>query len=745
MNRKNIELLAPAGSYHALVAAINAGADAVYCGLNRFGARAYADNFKEEELLRGLEYAHLYGAKVYLTVNTCLKDRELHSLPEFLAPFVSAGLDAVLVQDFGVLQTLRECFPALPLHASTQMGVTSGSGAAFLQRKGVSRVVLARELSLPEIAAIHNAVDLELECFIHGALCMCYSGQCLLSSLLGGRSGNRGRCAGTCRLPFTVGGEKSPSYPLSLKDLCTISFLPKLIDAGVTSFKIEGRMKSAAVTAGVTSIYRKYLNLAIENPTNTRVEKRDLEALLNLGNRSGFTDGFYFFHNDPSTMTPDSPAHTKQPDEVLIKKYGKFLEEKKLPLTGHAVFHVGEAARLTVICKDATVTVTGDVVQRAEKRPLSAEELTTRLRKTGETDFTFEALKVEADDEIFMPVQSINSLRREALKKLTEAMVGASCPMDSAIASPVVTSEKISDDVRASREVYSKERESARITNSVTQELSISAHVTTADQLAAALKAENVDTVILDSFLYERESFFARFDADLRAAHAAGKRAVFALPYIFRKETADFYERSWDAGFCEDTARNGKSQAERPDAILVRSYDALGFLLERDYPAEKLILDERLYTYNNKARSAFQKLGIRSMTLPVELNEKELKHRDNAGDELIIYGRLPLMLTASCIHKNCRGCDHGKATETLTDRYQKVFPVRADCTDCYNLLYNADVLDLTGDLEAVKRLGVRSIRYSFTTETGEEITRILRGERFPHTDYTRGHFRRGVE
>ncbi|MDE6064718.1 MAG: U32 family peptidase, partial [Lachnospiraceae bacterium] len=264
MKEKRVELLAPAGNYEGFLGAVRAGADAVYLGGEKFGARAYADNFTGEEICRAISYAHLFGRKVYLTVNTLLKDTELSELPAYLEPFYEAGLDGVIVQDIGAFLLIRDTFPGLKLHVSTQMTVTGSHAAKKLKEMGADRIVPARELSLKEIEKLKQDTGLEMETFIHGAMCYCYSGQCLFSSILGGRSGNRGRCAQPCRLPYQIaegGQQKKETYPLSLKDLCSISFLPKLIAAGIDSFKIEGRMKKPEYTAGVTAIYRKYIDL----------------------------------------------------------------------------------------------------------------------------------------------------------------------------------------------------------------------------------------------------------------------------------------------------------------------------------------------------------------------------------------------------------------------------------------------------------------------------------------------------
>ena len=322
---RKVEILAPAGSYESFRAALGAGADAVYAGGSRFGARAFADNFTQDELVRAVGEAHLFGRKFYLTVNTLLKDNEIDELYDYLAPLYEAGLDAVIVQDAGVIEYIRDVFPRLDIHASTQMTVTGSYGAKFLEEQGVTRVVPARELSLGEIRQIREETGLEIECFVHGALCYCYSGQCLLSSMIGGRSGNRGQCAQPCRLPYTVNGKKK--YYLSPKDICTLEIIPDLVDAGIDSFKIEGRMKKPEYVAGVTSMYRKYADLYLEKGrAGFKVLPEDREMLMDLYNRGGFSEGYYKNHNGREMMALDRPSHTGVPALKVRSQKGRELQ-----------------------------------------------------------------------------------------------------------------------------------------------------------------------------------------------------------------------------------------------------------------------------------------------------------------------------------------------------------------------------------------------------------------------------------
>ena len=431
---QQVELLSPAGNAESFYGAINAGADAVYLAGDRFGARAYADNFSTDELLKCLQYAHLFHKKVYLTVNTLLKEEELESLPAFLRPYVEEGLDGVIVQDFGVLRCIREAFPTIPLHASTQMSVTGAYGAKLLKKLGVTRVVPARELSLDEIRELKQESGMELETFIHGAMCYSYSGQCLFSSILGGRSGNRGRCAQPCRLPYKIvhdGKVGAECYPLSLKDMCTISILPELIDAGIDSFKIEGRMKKPEYVAGVTAYYRKYIDQYLETGRSS-VSKNDLANLSHLYVRTELGTGYYHEKNGKSMITLGSPAYAASDEKLLENVRSEFLlDKKRLPVQIRAFLSVGNIASIW-IC-DATdpdrfAFVEGDVVEQAKSAPLTKESVIKQLSKLGESSFCLRDdsdLAVELEGDVFYSLKSLNELRRKAVSALEEVIRNA--------------------------------------------------------------------------------------------------------------------------------------------------------------------------------------------------------------------------------------------------------------------------------------------------------------------------------
>ena len=425
---RQVEILAPAGSFACFQAAMNAGADAVYAAGARFGARAYANNFTQDELIEAIERAHIYGKKFYLTVNTLLKDHEIAELYDYLAPLYEKGLDAVIVQDMGVFKMIREMFPGMHLHASTQMTVTGPEGMKFLEEQGASRVVTARELSLEEIRRMHETSPIEIESFVHGALCYSYSGQCLMSSILGGRSGNRGRCAQPCRLPYQTAlccgenGRRSEKRkaqelcPLSLKDISTIEILPQILEAGVTSLKIEGRMKQPGYTAGVTSVYRKYLDLLFEKGAeNYRVAEEDKRYLLDLFNRGGSCTGYYQMQNGPSMMAFSNEKKTGDVSPVLRKKKEK--------IQGTFILFPGSPAILDVSCRGIHGFASVGEVQYAQNQPLTEERIRSQMEKLGNTEYEWENLEIQMDENIFIPMKMLNEARREALESLENELL----------------------------------------------------------------------------------------------------------------------------------------------------------------------------------------------------------------------------------------------------------------------------------------------------------------------------------
>ncbi len=722
MGKGKVELLAPAGNYESFLGAIHAGADAVYLGGEKFGARAYADNFSDEEVCKAISYAHVFGKKVYLTVNTLIKDSELPELVPYITPFYLAGLDGVIVQDIGALLTIREAFPGLELHASTQMTLTGAYGVDFLKELGVVRVVPARELSLEEIIAIKEQTGLEVETFVHGAMCYCYSGQCLFSSILGGRSGNRGRCAQPCRLPYQTNGLKE-EYPLSLKDMCTIEFLPKLIEAGIDSFKIEGRMKKPEYAAGVTAIYRKYIDLFYEKGNaGYKVSKDDLNRLSALYIRSQIQDGYYFKHNGADMVTLQSPAYSGSGENILREIREKYLSGPlKKNVCMQAEFKLAKEAKLTLSMDDRMVTVYGQVVESASKQPVSRENIIGGLAKLGNTPFYVKEpdISLSMDENIFYPLKAINDLRRSAVDKLLSAFSGYD---------------------RKEPEIL-KTTDNTDVRQSVSRDYRVL--VSTESQLKAFLKSDvSVETLYLECHLLKEKDIVQKCREHFWENNVQ-TNVYIALPYILRKK---------DYG----KIKNMLSELEAADGVLVRNMETYHFLKKMDYN-KKIVTDAGLYAFNRPSLD-FWMSKADVCCLPYELNKKELRKLltgiDECRTEQVAFGRIPLMVTANCLMKTTDGCSPTAEHRVLTlkDRYRKEFPVLTDCECCYNIIYNALPLSLHEKILNTNYSG--TWRLSFTVENEAETMEILRffknlrknqAQNPPYAEYTLGHEKRGVE
>lgn len=733
---KMVELLAPAGSFEIFKAVIAAGADAVYVGGNAFGARAYANNFSEEELLEAIDYAHLHHRKLYLTVNTLFKEKELkEQLYPYLLPYYKQGLDAVIVQDIGAFAFIREHFPGLEIHTSTQMTVTNRYGAEMMKSLGATRVVTAREMSFAEIEDISQNVEVEIESFVHGALCYCFSGQCLFSSVIGGRSGNRGRCAQPCRLPYETydsdmkkSGKPKKPYVLSPKDLCTIEMIPQLVKAGIYSFKIEGRMKQAEYAAGVVSLYRKYIDLFLEKgESGYRVSEKDYQKLLDLGNRSGFTEGYYNKHNGADMITFEQPSHKKGNESLQEQIRQQFVNtEIKEKIKGNLILSKDLPAKMTVEYDNTKITVTGDVVQGALKQPLSIEKIEENMRKTGNTPFEFEALEIEMAEAIFMPMKALNQLRREALDTLAETLLAEfrRNPMESPEFDSVIQN----------------------MTNKGNSKIGIiTASIENREQILPLIESDMIDSIYIDSTCYTRKSLLKDLESDSNLIKKADKKAYYILPAVFRKHTSDFYKTIAT-----------ELQNLPLDGFIVKNYDALWFV--KQYLAEKeLIIDHNLYSYNNKAISELRAYAPLRITAPLELNRKELAHRNNENGELLIYGKLPLMTSAQCVKRSTSGCNKTPGITYIKDRYNVIFPIKNNCNECYNTIYNSFPLILFGQAEELKRMQFGAYRLSFTTEEEKEIRNVLELctktfvteskniKNIYHGEFTYGHYKRGVE
>ena len=721
---KKVELLAPAGNYEAMLGAFSAGADAVYLGGSAFGARAYADNFTKEEIIKGINYAHKLGKKVYLTVNTLVKEKEIPLLYDFLLPFYTNGLDGVIIQDIGVFQFIKKQFPGMELHVSTQMTITGVHGARLLKDEGAVRIVPARELSLNEIREIKKKVDIEIESFIHGAMCYCYSGQCLFSSVLGGRSGNRGRCAQPCRLPYQIDkGEEQ--YPLSMKDMCTLTLIPELIEAGIDSFKIEGRMKKPEYAAGVTALYRKYIDLYYYDPKHFSVDQEDLAYLKMLYIRSDIQEGYYHCHNGKNMITPGSPAYAGSDDALLEKIRKQYLSHKtEIPVYMSAVLLKNRPASMTLVYKDVSVTVYGDIVQQALKQPLSEEKIKEQLSKSGNTDFIADEIFLTADTDIFMPVSALNQLRRDAFEVLEKAIRAA-------------YQRKAPERLVETKENYADEK----------KEYQCQIHVLakTQEQLNAAIEY-NVSRIYIefdlinDAFLSMLNVLQMKYDGEF----------YLAFPHIVRKNSELFTEKLYEA-------------LSRPifQGALVRNLETVSFLEEKKN-SKPIVTDCNLYAFNKEALT-FYGQSASEIYLSLELNKYEwaelfsdVVKRNDALPQLsvMVYGRIPMMITANCLKKTSDCCDKSPGYVSLTDRYRKEFPVYTNCSCCYNVIYNSVPLSLHKLFMEKKTLqNLKACRLDFTTESGRDTALVISyfmglyneyKEPF-YKEFTTGHFKRGVE
>ena len=695
-----VELLSPAGSWDALTAAVQSGADAVYMGFGQFNARRGAKNFTEDEFAQAVAYCHLRGVRVFLTLNTLLSDRELPAAAALLRRANDMGVDAVLVQDWGLLALARQLVPDLPLHASTQMSLFTLGGAQMAERLGLERVVLARELRREDIRAICRGCGAEIEVFVHGALCMCYSGQCTMSALIGQRSGNRGACAQPCRLPYGVNGASAAQHPLSLKDANLSPYLRELADMGVSCFKIEGRMKRPEYVALVTRIYRRLLD---ENRGPSPQESAQLEAAFS---RDGFTDGYYRGEKGPH-MLGTRPQDARWPEELFAAERARYEkgEHRPVPVSLRCAVRRDAPAALTATVRRAhraaEVTVCGPVPEAARHRALTADELQERLSKTGGTAFAAQDVSVELEDGLMLSAGAVNAMRRQALEELTQKLsappVTGVWPRRAGIETPLPPAPKATD--------------APRLTCSITRPQQLTA------ELASACDAVYIPLALLDTM-------------DL-SPFAPLTRLFAVLPRVFRTE--------------DEAAFRAKLSAHPTlSGVLIGN---LGhFPIAAGLPLE-LRGDFGLNVFNSRALLFMRELGLSAATVSFELRHQQVRDlKKYLPCEAIVYGRLPLMITENCAVANTAGCSHG-AGGTLIDRTGAAFP--ALCAyGCRSELENSRVLFLA-DKPEYRRCGLTYARLRFTTESPEECLSVLRRYQglsdWTPAAYTRGLFYRGVE
>lgn len=782
------ELLAPAGSFESMISAVMAGADAVYMGGNRFGARAYADNPKEDQLKEAIDFCHLHDVRLYLTVNTLVKEGEMNQLYEFLAPYYETGLDGVIVQDLGVLSYLKRQFPGMELHASTQMNVHNADSARLLKNYGVDRVVLARELSLEEIREIAKT-GAELEVFVHGALCYCYSGQCLLSSMIGGRSGNRGRCAQPCRLPYQAeaDGRRAEGHLLSPKDICTLELLPEILSAGVYSLKIEGRMKRPEYVAGVVRIYRKYLDLYRDcGREGYRVRKEDIRQLMDLYNRGGFCEGYFRTSNGPKMMSISRQNHYGTVAAKVLESGRGLLKLKALePLSKGDVLEdatlpnpVAENEVFTIKKTRAASFRAGDLIHRTTNAALLSElqkyqDLTYRKEKINGKlilspskpvilDLECRAANLSVQGQMAEPSRN-QALSSEVLLRQMKKTGGTSFEfehLEVELHGDCFLPMKAVNDLRRRgleriREELLKPYRRNKVGKLAAYEDPVKGAepseyqgerpeteilVNTREQLFA-LRSEDMDRLYVEAVLLLKEDRENVLDF-LSALRREGVEVYLAMPHLLRGARKDVVRQEVLLPF-----------QSAFDGVLVRNLEGLSLAEERK-AGWCIHGDDGLYSWNKEARRVLKSLGVSMDTAPAEENQKELAARGMQGSSLLVYGRNLLMISAQCIKKTLKHCDRKSSLLFLKDRKGIRFPVVSQCEFCYNKIYNSTPLVLYDLKDEIRKLSARAVRLAFTLEGAEEVRSVLQsfretfledGEGTIPSSYTRGHFKRGVE
>ncbi|WP_186430963.1 DUF3656 domain-containing protein [Clostridium sp. BSD9I1] len=781
-----IELLAPAGDMDSLVAAVQAGADAIYLGGSKFSARAYASNFDEENMKKVVKYCHLYGVRVFVTVNTLLKEDEVLEALEYVKFLYNIGVDALIIQDLGLISLINKYVPEMELHASTQMTVHNLEGAEFLKKHNFKRIVLSRELSLKEITHISNELGADIEIFVHGALCICYSGQCLMSSLIGGRSGNRGRCAQPCRLPYKLeeeGNEKTKQgYLLSPKDICTLKDIKDIVNSGVTSLKIEGRMKRPEYVAGVVSIYRRAID-SIYNNEEFKFEE-EYNKLLQLFNREGFSKAYLYGNVGKDMMSYSFPKNTgvflgkassnksikleqniaikdgvrigdkgfiinkiivkgkevekaykgdivtllpqnynsgdeiyKTLDNELMASYEEYYKNhyrRKISVDISIDFKVGNPITLYANINNKEVIIKGEEVQHAIKRPLADEKIIENLSKTGDTPFEFNNVKFNMFEEGFLPVSSINEVRR----KLTEAI-------NNEIINFYNESKKLNE--RSFKEP-SYECVKAEVPEKMF-------YVTTVEQLKA-LKELGERDIIFNPFIRNSKLNIERLLKEEVNIYLKAPNII--------KEEFNYVEK-----YINDNLKNIKGIVTANLGIINKFNSIV-----------PIIGDYKLNIFNSYSLEFFNKI-INGSLISVELNKKEiasLSKRISSGLQMLVYGTIEVMVSeycpigstygGKCDSKQCNNyCERGNFK--LIDRLENKFPVYTD-KFCRSYILNSVPLNLISNIKELEKLNINSMRIDFTDESYDETLKIVKAlqdrqwnEEFEN--YTRGHFRRGVE
>ncbi len=794
--KRKIEILAPAGSYDGMRAAMNAGCDAVYIGGSSFGARAYADNLTEELLLQAIEEAHIRDKRLYLTVNTLLKEKEITSqLFGFLERYYERGLDAVIVQDMGVLNFIHRNFPELPIHASTQMTLTMAQGANLLNKYGVTRLVTPRELSLQEIKTIRENTSLEIETFVHGALCYCYSGQCLMSSMIGGRSGNRGRCAQPCRMPYQFFAEREKlstqqeKYLLSPKDMNTIAILPELVEAGINSFKIEGRMKRPEYAAEVSFIYRKYTDIYLEQGKEyytdylmTDTCQKDMQKLQDIYNRGGFSEGYARTYHGKSMMSLYRPNHSGiSVGEVTAIRNGEVTIAIKEELNAQDVleirFRAEEGYEFTVKDNHApgeflTTYIGKRQEDKRDKREAGNQNSTDSIR---------------IGNEVFRTKNNrlLEQLESDYLKK--DKKLGIIGTLYARIGEPLtltVTWQNNSFTARkeevqmAQRQPMAKEKLSAPIEKTgdtlyyferliIEKDENVFVPVAWLNEIRrealeglrqAVLqnhvrKAATYQELINDKTVVGNQPYRTRLSILVQTKEQFEEALCYSeIASVYAEydrfdttELTEMAHKAYEQGkecyislpqICRSNIYEKLSQelneiAASPaiTGFILKNLEEIALLssLGLYESRKKLILNYNMYICNTEAKSLYRELGISNYTAPIELNYQELRSLGIEDSDLIVYGYQPVMISAQCLYESTKGCRRQEQENygRLIDRLGKSFFIQANCRSCYNIIYNSQPLSLLKQAEEIRRLQPRSLRLDFTKENREEMKKIL--------------------
>ncbi|MGN0346286.1 MAG: U32 family peptidase [Lachnospiraceae bacterium] len=758
MVQNTVELLAPAGDYSTAIAALNAGADAVYLGAPSFSARAFAKNLSLEEIIQVIRYAHLWEKKIYLAINILIKNGEFQSAIRTISSLYEAGLDGVIVQDLGLVHVIPDLFPEMEMHISTQMAVLSEGGIEFCKEKKAVRVVPGRELSVPEIKEMKKT-GISLECFIHGAMCYSYSGRCLMSSLAGGRSGNRGRCAGPCRKAYFFEEDNEKRYYISMKDMCALPVLDQLLEAGVDSLKIEGRMKNAEYAAGVSHIYRKYLD------RKENVAAEDMEFLRNLYIRTDIREGYYNRGKGKELITLHNPSYRSMSSDLQEERENElqpFLSGmRSKPISIVVSVFADTKSSISITYDQYTINYEGAVAEKATNKPITKEEIGKRMAKLGDTMFYADRIEVFTDEASFLPVSALNELRRNAISKLEEEIFDnryLSGRNDLHIRENWFTyfkkehSRKDNFEIEHSRK-DNLEKENSLKVDSAKQSVIWKASVKTLSQLSAVVQS-GIRDIILDWDFFSKEKSNAIStlcnlkEKDKMRDGEGGFRFYLRLPEIIRQQHYRFIVQ--------------KTQEMLQIGLFAGVYctciDALGIcnkLLGHTMLTKDMIYgDHGILIFNIVSEEAMLDY-ITAYTASFELNAKELHHFSHKDRrEIVVYGYQDVMHSANCVLLTAKHCDKDKVSTCITDENKRTFPVYLHHDLCYNTIYNYLPLSLHQQLETLKlRDEAYAFRLQFTLEDEKQCQKIL--SFYKNADngnleeadflYTTGHSKRGVE